>query len=348
MKFKLLIFFLITLLALTAAPLHAAETLSLSIAPPLFELKVQPSEIWSSIVKIINTNPYDLTVYASVLNFEANGEEGQGKFMPMIGKEIDQHLLSQWIKITDQPITILAEKSIELPFSINVPADAPPGGHYAAILVGTRPLKNTATGPSISVASMVSSLLFVQIGGEEIISGSIREFSTEKTFYQKPDINFMLRFSNTGNVHVQPQGDITIYDMWGEARGRIPINPERIFGNVLPNTTRKFNFEWSDKKSFMFGRYTAIATLGFGNTTRQNTSRAIHFWVLPLKPILGILSALAILITIIVVSIRFYVRKTLATANMELQNLNPPSPVDVKPKRTVKKRKLKIQISKSK
>lgn len=293
----------------------AAEKLVLTVTPPLFQLNIGPGEFWASSLKVINTNPYDLTLYASTMNFEATGEVGQGKFTPLVKNdpEAASTTLAGWIEVEPGPFIVPREKSVEIPFSVRIPRDAPPGGHYAAILVGTQPPREAVEGASIQVSSFVSSLLFVSIKGDVMEDGDIREFFSERTFYQKPEVAFTLRFENKGNVHLQPQGDITIYNMWGKERGKIFINQKTNFGNVLPKSIRKFEFEWQGEANpFEVGRYKAVATLAYGKEARQNISQTTYFWVVPLAPVAGILGGLALFILIMTLAIRAYIRRSLA------------------------------------
>jgi len=312
----------IPLLFFLLAPLAQAQEskLSLSITPPLFQLTIGPGEFWASTLKVVNTNPYDLTLYASVMNFKAEGEEGTGRFTPVIkdDPEIAAHSLAHWIDITTEAIFIPQEKSVDVPFSVRIPKDASPGGHYAAILVGTQPLADDTKGAVVRVSSFVSSLLFVRIQGDVIEEGRIREFSTDSTFYQKSDVDFILRFENTGNVHLQPQGEIVIYNMWGKERGKIAINQKSNFGNVLPQSIRKFVFEWRGEENlFEAGRYKAIVALTYGKEARQNVSRTIYFWIVPLGPTFGILGGFISFIFFLIWGIRAYVKKAITIAQKE-------------------------------
>mgnify|MGYP001615046022 FL=1 len=100
--------------------------------------------------------------------------------------------------------------------------------------------------------------------------------------------------------------------MWGKERGKILINQKSSFGNVLPESIREFAFKWQGENNlFEIGRYKAIATLSFGKEARQNVFRAAYFWVVPLKPTLGILGGLIIFILFMAWAIRVYIRRAL-------------------------------------
>ena len=321
---------LVVLFGYPISKAHAFDKLILTITPPLFQMAIGPGEVWRSSLKVVNTNSYDLTVYASTMNFEAGGEEGQGRFVPILSRNsgipltagentVDSYSLAQWIEITPDPIFIPQGKSVDIPFTVRTPQDAEAGGHYAAILVGTRPQNENANGANILVSSQVSSLFLVRVNGDVREEGHIKEFRSGRTFYEKPDIDFILRFANTGNVHLKPQGEIAIFNMWGSEMGKIAINEKSDFGNVLPRSARKFIFNWQRDLNFLeMGRFKAAATISYGEDKRQSISRAVYFWILPSKPLLGVLVSFLVFILIIFLLIRRYVKKSLAGLEQRL------------------------------
>lgn len=310
--FLLVIFFTVVFVRPVLA---AEEKLSLTITPPLFQLSIGQGEIWKSSLKVVNTNPYDLTVYASVMDFAAMGEEGKSRMIPIVGMGAENYTISlaQWIEVPVEPVVIAGESSVEIPFSINIPSNAEPGGHYAAILIGTFPLMEKSNGPIIQISSQISSLLFLRVKGEVEENGNIREFRAEKSFYQEPPVNFILRFANTGNVHLRPVGDIVVYDMWGREREKMAVNQDSNFGNILPGSVRKFLFEWEGEISFFeVGRYKAVMTLSFGEGGYQSVTATAYFWILPLKSFLAIGLSIILIILFTALAIRAYIRKSLS------------------------------------
>ena len=217
-----------------------------------------------------------------------------------------------------EPIVVPEQQTVTIPFSVTAPADAAPGGHYAAILVGTRPPASDGGVSQVQTAQFVTSLLFIRIDGDIIERGNIREFRTEQSIISTPQATLELRFENTGNVYLQPQGDITIYNMWGTLRGTIPINHQTHYGRVVQNSIREFIFSWKGESNFMdIGRYKAVATLGYGEESKQFTSSITYFWIIPYK---HITAALVILLTIGLFLgwvVRMYIRHMLTLAGID-------------------------------
>lgn len=316
-------------LAAVTIPLRYAlgQGLSLTVTPPLFQLTIGPGENWSSSIKVVNTNEYPVTYYARVVDFNAEGEGGKSTFTPLIEGTDNSDTLAGWVTLGAKPITIPAGESAPVPFAVSIPDNAAPGGHYAAILIGTEPGLDPVTGPSMKVSSFVSSLLFVRVKGDVHESGRIREFVTQESLYGTTKADFVLRFENTGNTHLKPQGEVVIYNMWGKERGKVLINQKNSFGNVLPESVRRFEFGWEGALDiFDIGRYKAEVTLSYGDEARQNTSASAYFWVVPFVPVASVGGGLLVLIVSLIWFIRRYIRRALALEQARLGLVAPRSP----------------------
>ena len=289
-----------------------AAGVSMSVSPTLFEMSAVPNQAWNSSVKVINNNRQILTVYANVVNFAPQGETGHGKFLPVFEDFTEGKTLAEWITVSDEAYDIPPESSIAIPLTINVPEDASPGGHYAAIMIGTRPPESDKAF-QVKTSQVVTSLFFVRVAGDVVEKGVVRTFRTTDSFVDIPEVDFEIRFENKGNVHLQPQGEIVITNMWGKERGVVPINHQTHFGNVLPESIREFNFMWKGEQSFSdIGRYKAELTLAYGEDVRNFATHATFFWVIPVKAVLIVLGSLAAIILLISWSIRAYVRRMLS------------------------------------
>ena len=290
------------------------DSIALTITPPLIKVNLNPGETWSSSIKIVNNNEVPITVYTQTLDFKS-GENGGVVFINKqetleLAKEEKRFLLSHWLEIDLAPLNIPAQESIDIPFTINVPEDGESGGHYAAILAGTQPEETIREGTTLNISSLLASLILLNVKGEVFEQGQIREFSTDKKFYQKPEVEFTVRFQNIGNIHLQPQGDITIFDMFDNEQDRITINHASEFGNVLPKSIRKWNFSWEGDRSLLkMGRYKALLVLGFGDKSRETVDQILYFWNINVKIVLGLVGGVCLLVLLVVFLLRRYIRR---------------------------------------
>lgn len=306
----------------------AEDSLTLSVSPTLFQMSATPGQKWESQVKVINSNNFSLTVYAEPVNLLPSGDQGQSKFVPIFENVTEGSTLAEWIKHDkNTPIIIPPYKTAIIPFIIEVPSDASPGGHYAAMLVGTKP-PDAVEKLAVKTSQLVSSLFFLRIEGKVEENGHIRSFEVADRIVATPEAKFSVTFENRGNVHLQPQGQIKVYNMWGKERGVIPINTQTHFGNVLPQSKRKFDFSWSGVSSITdIGRYKAEVGLAYGLEEKRFETSELYFWVIPTKPLLISLGSLAAFIYLIVLMIRSYVRRMLVLAGLDPDQTNTPTEV---------------------
>ena len=313
-------FFVFLALCLPSVSFAAGESLTMTVTPPLFQVTQVPGSDWRSQLRVVNSNNYDIVVSVESKDFRPDGETGNAVFNngPK-GDAQDTQRMSGWIETPAGVITIKRGSTAEVPFTIHVPLDADPGGHYGALLVSTKP-KSIEGESGSGVSSGITSLIFMRVPGDVIEKGGIRDFYTENNIIETPDAHFILRFENQGNVHLVPQGQIVITNMWGKERGKVEINESSTFGNVLPNSTRKFEFSWkeTDPSLFEVGRYKAVATLVYGAEGRNTVERTLYFWIVPWKPVGGLLGGLAFFIWFIAWSLRRYIHKAL---DMERERL---------------------------
>jgi hypothetical protein len=278
---------------------------------------------------VVNTNASVLPVRIELMGFAPSDEQGHGTFIDPSKLTNDPDALANWIIVSSAPVSIPPGGAVDVPFSIVVPHDAAPGGHYAAILIGTEPGAGEATS-HVGVSSFISSLIFVRVAGDINESGNIQEFSTDKALYQDPNVNFTLRFQNTGNVHVRPVGEIDIYNAFGKKRGEVDINQTGNLGYVLPSSTRRFDVSWQGDASLLdIGQYTAVLTFSYGEDGKKSVSQTVTFWVLPLEKLAEDFFWAVLIIGGFIFILKRFVRKMLTREISRYGVLpRPPAPPD--------------------
>lgn len=267
-----------------------------TVSPPILEKNVQPGEIVTETINLSNPTKKLVELYPVVMNFKAKGEGGEPDFY-LPTEEEKKFSLASWIKFSQLKIALTPEQVTNWTFQIAVPQGAEPGGHYGVILFATEPpkIKNDTT--TVGIASMVGSLILCKVAGEVVEKGVLQEFSTKK-FYFKPPVKFTVRIANTGNVHFKPQGEIVIKNWQGKNIGEVAVNQSK--GNVLPESTRKFEEEWNPKK-IVIGRFKSELQLAYGESGKT-LEGDFYFWVVPLWVI--IIAVLLLLLLIVVILVR--------------------------------------------
>lgn len=305
---KILLYFLGAFVLLVSG--YATSVSAMTISPVRYEIQGDPGQTIVKEVTIINEDSTPVTYYSSYANFEAEGETGSAAFV----EPLDD--IGTWIK-TDESVTLSPGEQKTLSFSISIPKNAEPGGHFGIIFFGTSPEKSS-DGKQLAVSAKTGLLILLSVNGEVKEGGGLLGFSTEgnKFFYNSLPVSFVYRFKNDGGDRIKPTGLIKIRDTLFLPTKKLNANP--VNGNILPASTRKFTIDWVNYiepkdavvssnivksffnraiyqwKNFAVGLYSAKLDLTYG-LQNQNIKKSVFFFVFPWQ----LLICLIILFTIV-------------------------------------------------
>ncbi|MFA6512223.1 MAG: hypothetical protein WCV86_03825 [Patescibacteria group bacterium] len=323
---------------------------ALTIIPPSTEFQVDPGETYETTIKLFNETQSDLTLYTDVRNFTQLGETGTPNF------DFDAELagLASYITVTPGPIPVGAGERVEVAVKIAFPLDAEPGGAYASVFFTETPPVPTAPG-QVAISSKLGSLLIVRVSGDILEMGAVSDFGTEvcnsetKTCaehggtYNRLPIEFFMRYTNTGNVHLRPSGTIAIKNILGGTTATLEMNDAD--GATLPDSTRKYTAVWEKERvnadegniwtdfwqefgnewrNFGLGRYTAMVTVTAGEDTIITDTGTLTLWIWPWRVLVISLLVLVALVLIIFFGIKRYNAHILKKA-AEQQGQSKPS-----------------------
>jgi hypothetical protein len=284
---------------------------ALTVSPVRFEISGSPGQRLLGEIELFNEQDETRTFYSSFENFEARGETGTPYFLP--GKEG----LATWIEAAAQ-VTLEPGERKTVPFSIQVPQNAEPGGHFAAIFWGTT-LPQAKEGVQVAIGAKTGVLVLLTVSGEIKGEAGLLEFSTEnkQRIFNSLPITFIYRFQNSGADRIKPEGEIKIKNIFGRTVAVLPANKTE--GNVLPNSIRKFEVSWEKTgqetdiggtgsetkigflgavkkqwKDFHFGRYTAELNLRYG-IKNEEAKASYSFYLMPWQ----LLSIIIIILVVI-------------------------------------------------
>jgi len=286
----ILALFAAAFLLYTPAIVRAEDTpVTLGISPAISDIQIGRGQTLRREITIDNkaATPVAVRVYAE--NFEAVGPYGAVSFNTDNTK---QYSASSWLKLGNQNLVLNPHERQTLTFSISTPADAEPGGHYAAIFFEPVAAISSTNSSSIGISQRVGALLFITVGGNNTEQGSVLGAQTSSkctglqcsfktdTWREWGPVPFSFSFENTGNVHMKVSGKITITDMFGRIMAEVPVDEK----TVLPGSSRAFEATWL--REVLFGRYNAKLALVYG-TQRRSETAAISFWVIPWRAIIA-------------------------------------------------------------
>ena len=312
------------------------KAVALTLIPPMLEFGVEPGGEITSKIRVLNETVETTTFYTSTANFNAKDEFGNPNFLFE-----EKSGLADWIEINPGPIVLLPGERQDILFTVRVPNDADPGGHYAGIFFGSNLPQLTGEGEGqVGIVSKLGMLLLLRVSGDITIKSAIQEFHilNDQRFFTRLPVQFWYRLYNSGNLHVRPEGAVEIKNLLGITNAKITANP--VEGAVLPDSIRRFETVWKkseppkieyknlfqnffsqalgEYKNFAFGRYTAALKLS--NVPDSQMVEKISFWVFPWRFLLISIIVLAIVILLIINIISRYNRWIIKRARASLEN----------------------------
>lgn len=295
------------------AQAQTSQMEGIQISPLTFDYEIAPGGSESSAIYITNKSTTDDLVYATETeDFINTSQEGAPSFEG-VASDDEVSSLADWIEVTSNPEgTLKPGASVQIDFKINVPNDAEPGGHYAALFAKqVKALKGDET--EVGVLSRVGALILVSVPGDVTKTATITEFEPPKIVWWGP-IDLSMIVENTGTVHYDSQGTVTIDPLLGKT-GEVDMGTH----TILPKNTRLYEGTWQSKIPFGYYKLTAIATDGDGNEISSEKG----VFAIPLVIVLPLLTLLLVIWFIVKVLKKKY--------NITKDNGNPPAPTSQTP-----------------
>lgn len=269
---------------------------ALEISPTIVTMDVDPGESTTMNLQLRNVSGEELVVSGDINDFVASDEGGAPRVIMDEEDAADNpYSLRDWVE--PLPETLLEPGNIEtLTANITVPENASPGGHYGIIRYSGSPPELEGTG--VSLAASVGTLVLLTVSGDIETSVELEEFFIAKdgeagNFFESTPLTLVQRIRNSGNVHVQTTGQVTIRDMFDRELASANVNLAR--NNILPDSIRRFEQNVDSSligNKRLFGRYSAELNLVYGD--EQTLTDTITFWVIPYRLIGLIILLLAL------------------------------------------------------
>lgn len=278
------------------------------ISPFLEELEVAKGGTVQSKVTLSNPTSEDVLVTITTQDF-LPGDRGEALFIPDTEVNETSFSLASWITLLQgSSVTIPANGTIDVGYVINPPSNAEEGTHYGAILFSNA--KESGL-PGVGIKQAIGTIVLVSYGQAQP-QGSLEFDTSPNIVWWNSGINFTNIFTNTGNVHVKPKGEVVIRNIFGKAVSTPQVN--RDANNVLPKSDRTFISTWHPE-SWRFGRYTTESVITYGR--EQLEVRAVQvIWVLPIYSLI-IITTLILIVLWFIFHGRHWHRKRVVHKHLE-------------------------------
>lgn len=278
------------------------------VSPSAIQKRVDPGSSLEQVISIHNPGATQQKYYPMVRDITGNDESGAPIFAD------DQHTekigaeLSSWSTLSVSELVVPAGGDASVKLTVQVPANAPIGGAFGAVIFATEPPNLTRNESAVSVGFSVGSLVAIRVGDDGSDSASVREFRSDKAIYGAPSVSFSTRIENTGTALERPYGEIQVFDMFGRFISSVSFN--ETLGGLLPKQLRMYVTEWSHE-GFALGRYKAKLIAIYGDSVKKSLVAETTFWVLPGIMMLEVAGGALVLFLIAYFWIRSYIRRML-------------------------------------
>lgn len=168
-----------------------------------FDYALDPGETLIDFVGVSNfgTEPITVQLYASDAY---TTETGAFDLLPSGEEPVD---VGSWIGFNEQTLTIEPATRLDVPFALNVPADATPGDHVGGIVAAVTEAATDASGNEVLVERRVGARIHLRVAGE--LEPTLTPDLEHVTYHyewnpvEPGSVSFDYAVENTGNVRLQ-------------------------------------------------------------------------------------------------------------------------------------------------
>lgn len=308
-RFFFLILFLVGL-APVDIPFALAQTgdFRLVTSPLPINLVTEPGTTISAPIRVKNDGNVQEEIKVDLMKFGAYGENGAPQ---LLDPEAGDDFLS-WARFSEEEFALAPGEWKSVTATFTVPEYASFGYYYAVVFSRAgEPIRPADGQTGLSGGSAVLVLLEAKVPNAKR-EAEVVEFRADRKWYEFLPTSFLVRVKNNGTVHIAPRGNIFVGREGEEQSSILEVNSEK--GNILPNTLREFETEWTDgfplyrekmengkgvrdsegnvirelvwdwkdASKFRFGKYQAKLLLVYDDGKRDVPIEGmLDFWILP-------------------------------------------------------------------
>ena len=260
------------------------------VGPGRTEIELTPGQTVVREISVTNRISDERTFQLEVEDIVGSAD---GSDAATLTGEGSPYSIKDYISFPKNTFTLKLGERARIPVTISIPPNAEPGGYYGSVFVST--VRNSeapeTNAPRSALVARIGSLFFITVPGDTKRSGETQEVSLirDDWWYEAGPIDLGIVFENTGSVHLNPYGELSITNMFGEEVGYVELEP----WFVLPESLRVREITWD--REFLLGRYTVTTNVNRGYDDIVDTV-TVSFWVLPWKIVGGVFLGLFIII----------------------------------------------------
>lgn len=262
-----------------------SDTQAFSISPLKYESTIAAGESQNFLMSVEN-NASSVRSYQLVVVGAKQDQSGHLVF----NKNID--IAENWINFKESQIEVKSKEKKDIIFTISVPKNTPPGGHYIGVGVEE---KN-----DYGFSTRLMTVVTFQVAGIANESLRLENFYSIKKYFFDENWRYFLQLKNVGNIDLTMSANAKV----------LSSNDKMVFSSTVDlgsrlfsGSSRNVNFDLVPKKIVLPGRYQTVLTLHYGLTNQQIVS-VLDFWYLPAWFLLSVLMFVILLFLFFIIKKR--------------------------------------------
>lgn len=198
-------------------PASVSAVVTLRVTPAIYPLEAVPGARGEQPITVANDGDEAIEIITGVLPYQ----DAMGDLSAV-----------EWIEVEPAAFTLSAGESREAMVRVEVPDFLTTGGRYAVVTFSTAG-KPSEAGSRASIGAQIGVVILLVIEGEGDLVESAELVNFGPVLEADGRVSFQTLVHNSGNVHLRPQGTITITHEDGSPYGSLEIPQQRI---VLPSS----------------------------------------------------------------------------------------------------------------
>lgn len=274
----------------TLAFLWPLQSHAVTVGPSKIQVTADPGDTVEGQLFLRNEEDTDQTFYSSIQRFTERGNSKSFLEKPT--------LLSDWTSLPDE-VTLESGEETRLDYTINIPEDAPAGGHFGVIWWSPSPPAGSGTSSDseqVSITTRAGVLVYLNVTGDVDQSAEITTLSADDSLVGGLPVDFSMSIENSGTTYITPTGTLEVASLLGNTRAEIPINDKN--KQILPESSKNLSMKLTGD-GWYWGPYKAQATVRYGGDNGQSNVVTKTGWVWVIPPTITIIILVLLLILFI-------------------------------------------------
>lgn len=274
-----------------------AQSLSLSISPPLLEVMIKPGKSITQVFKLTNEGE-PVFVTPRIVEYTENGIRGNRDFV----RDSWINFLPGGISL-DEPFLLHSGQTRGFILRINPPPGIPEKNYYRVLLFETRPNPPSSSFSQNVIQSRIGSILLLNVTSTGVTTkeAKITRMLVPRFIDSFDLLNIVIEVKNTGNTYFRPLGEISLTGPIG--KGTYTIQPyvwlsgqSKILAVSQTSEQNEDNFTLH-LPGFYIGKYEIGVQFTLDESTIRITDKKT-FYAFPWKITLGLFFILIFVIMI--------------------------------------------------